>query len=552
MSGFLNVCRFLATSAGTGDFIVAAAITGYQTPSSAGAVNGRIYSYRAESADLTQWEIGQGVYTTSSTTLARTKIIASSTGSKINFSAPPQVGVVALAEDLAGVSQNVRAWGAVGDGSTDDTAAFNAAIAALIAQGGGELSVPPGTYCLNSGIVVGDGIAPSTQSIRMVGASTYSTILTANGHDVTLVTLNGFYSSIENMSLWGKAAAQSPTISTETFGATHPTIQINATAGTAKLSYLNVLGGSRVLYLNGAVEPRIEHCSFAFGYGDALVYAKDTIALKAQQMSCDQAWPVSLPATGGLSINARANSTAYSVGDVVSSGGYWLQCRVAGTSGGSAPTLKNYGVDITDGGTLKWQLVGPAGYYGMQLDTGCIEIFLTKMDFSGSYWAGLAITNSAAGTAPVGIHVEDSVFSVSAITMIYAIAGSSLYLMKNRFVGALNPGSATINLSISWAGEAVFIGNRFIDSPTAAIAVAAGTSTLISGNFMYNNGTGVDVSANIVKFNISNNVILNSSVTPIRVNSGTSDYYSIVGNIVGGASITDSGSGTHKTVSGNN
>lgn len=99
--GFLNVARFLANASGTGDFVVSSAITGFQTPASAGAVNATVYSYRAESTDLTEWEIGEGAYTTGTTTLARTTVHASSNaGAKVNFTAAPQVALVELAGDL--------------------------------------------------------------------------------------------------------------------------------------------------------------------------------------------------------------------------------------------------------------------------------------------------------------------------------------------------------------------------------------------------------------------------------------------------------------------
>lgn len=102
MASFVNVCRFTAASSGTGDFVVSAAVTGYQTPASAGATNGATYRYRAESSDLSQWEVGYGAYTSGSVTLARTTVLSNSSGttSKINFSAAPQVAIVALAEDL--------------------------------------------------------------------------------------------------------------------------------------------------------------------------------------------------------------------------------------------------------------------------------------------------------------------------------------------------------------------------------------------------------------------------------------------------------------------
>lgn len=48
-----------------------------------------------------------------------------------------------------GFVANVKAFGAVGDGKTQDTAAFEAAVAAVAQQpGGGTLYAPPGTYLL--------------------------------------------------------------------------------------------------------------------------------------------------------------------------------------------------------------------------------------------------------------------------------------------------------------------------------------------------------------------------------------------------------------------
>jgi hypothetical protein len=103
---FLDACGFIPASGGTAGFVVSAAITGYQAPASAGAVNGTVYSYRAESADKTQWEEGFGAYTVSSTTLARSTITANSSGgtSAINCSAAPNVFITALSRDLQNAS----------------------------------------------------------------------------------------------------------------------------------------------------------------------------------------------------------------------------------------------------------------------------------------------------------------------------------------------------------------------------------------------------------------------------------------------------------------
>lgn len=107
MAAQLDVCRFVPTAGGTTDWTFSSAIVGYQSPSAAGVVNGTKYKYRAESADLSQWEIGEGSYNTSTGVLSRTTVLFNSSGgtSKINFTATPQVAIVLLKEDLISVEE---------------------------------------------------------------------------------------------------------------------------------------------------------------------------------------------------------------------------------------------------------------------------------------------------------------------------------------------------------------------------------------------------------------------------------------------------------------
>ncbi len=107
MAAFLDGCRFNPTAGGTTDWTYSSVVPGYQSPAAANAVNGRLYKYRAESADLSQWELGEGAYNSSSGTIARTTVLFNSSGttSKINFSTVPQVAAVALTEDLLSVEQ---------------------------------------------------------------------------------------------------------------------------------------------------------------------------------------------------------------------------------------------------------------------------------------------------------------------------------------------------------------------------------------------------------------------------------------------------------------
>ena len=109
MAAFLDGCRFNPAAGGTADWAFLSAVNGYQSPAAANVANGRLYKYRAESADLSQWELGEGAYNTSTGVLARTTVLYNSSGdrSKINFSTVPQVAIVALKEDLISVEEAI-------------------------------------------------------------------------------------------------------------------------------------------------------------------------------------------------------------------------------------------------------------------------------------------------------------------------------------------------------------------------------------------------------------------------------------------------------------
>ena len=74
---------------------------------------------------------------------------------------------------------DVRAYGAVGDGTTDDASAFTAAIAAASDAGGGTVFVPPGTWKLGTAVQLLQGV-----SIR--GAGHVATTLVGGEGTTTL------------------------------------------------------------------------------------------------------------------------------------------------------------------------------------------------------------------------------------------------------------------------------------------------------------------------------------------------------------------------------
>lgn len=95
--------RETSTTAGTGTFTLAGAVTGYQAFSAIGDGNTTFYCIAAQAG--TEWEVGIGTYTSSGTTLSRDTVLASSnSGNKVDFSAGTKDVFVTYPAGPAGTS----------------------------------------------------------------------------------------------------------------------------------------------------------------------------------------------------------------------------------------------------------------------------------------------------------------------------------------------------------------------------------------------------------------------------------------------------------------
>ena len=92
-----NRARMTTSTTGTGTVTLGSAVTGFQTFANAGVSDSDDIRYVIEDGDA--WEIGNGTYTSSGTTLSRT-LLESSTGSKLNLSGDAEVFIDAAAEEL--------------------------------------------------------------------------------------------------------------------------------------------------------------------------------------------------------------------------------------------------------------------------------------------------------------------------------------------------------------------------------------------------------------------------------------------------------------------
>jgi hypothetical protein len=98
MAKTVNRAKMTTATTGTGAITLGSAVGGFQTFAAAGVNDGDIIHYVIE--DGTAWEIGQGTYTASSTTLSRI-FESSSTGSLLSLSGAASVFVAETASYLA-------------------------------------------------------------------------------------------------------------------------------------------------------------------------------------------------------------------------------------------------------------------------------------------------------------------------------------------------------------------------------------------------------------------------------------------------------------------
>lgn len=92
--------------------------------------------------------------------------------------------VAAALNSLNGIIVSVKAYGAVGDGITNDVSSINTAIAAVVALGGGNLVFPPGTYLINTALTV-------TDKVSFTGAGAGSTTIVQQTAALSVLTIAG-------------------------------------------------------------------------------------------------------------------------------------------------------------------------------------------------------------------------------------------------------------------------------------------------------------------------------------------------------------------------
>lgn len=238
---------------------------------------------------------------------------------KVNVNGTPTLLQDAITT-IAGVLYNVKAtaYGATGDGTTDDTSAIAAALTAAQNAGGGIVFFPAGTYKITSKLTPGS-------KVSLLGAGPAAT--TINNTHATQVTLE--YSSASQ--------AKHQTIEGIRFTETSTGRHIDAT-GSASLIVTNCVfsqgtGATAVIGLTGATtDTIIRDCEFLISQTGGISVTATTLG-RVRILDCTH----TVSAAGWTPVDGLIQTALGSVGDLIVRGNVFD--ITATTSGGGTIIL---------------------------------------------------------------------------------------------------------------------------------------------------------------------------------------------------------------------
>lgn len=396
---------------------------------------------------------------------------------------------------------NVCAFGAVANGTTNDHPAIQGAINYLNAKWAtGQVYFPGanGPYLCTSTIEI------AGSSITMFGATQLTTIHSGTA-DICLIKVIRRECTIRDLNIYGKGIWGLPTSDTE-IGASAPTVWVTDTAVNTMIDHCRIFGGFYALRMEGG-DSKVYRCEVSRAYGFAMVYADNGHYFIRNAM--DQSWPVGLPAYGEVPnpIPAWSAGATVAVKDVVQIGNYLVQCRVAGTTGGTTPTLKNYLVDIDDGATVKWRLVCNQTYWGFRLGPTAQEISISHQDLSGCLTVGIGVVSS---NTNLRLKVRDAIVGQTLKQAFLIEGGKDIKLWKNHTGCGFQANFAAIQISGNVSGH-VSIDDNWIEGGNRGVWIALATPGTAS----------VDVHRNYIKPNIG---VLGTSAIGIEAGAGQTDF----------------------------
>ncbi len=257
-----------------------------------------------------------------------------------------------------GVGFDVKTYGAVGNGATDDTAAVNAAFAAAYAAGGGVIYFPVGTYLIAGALTIpNDGAAqPKQPPYRIEGAAmdgnssgwggsptNGSILLMTETSDAQgkIDTRGGGYMEIDHVSFLDTASDSVPFIfTTNTILHLHDCSFTSSQTGTANVQDAIILGGSNPadIHTGNADAPfqgygtvirdnyfnRVRHAVVGYTYANGVQIVDNTVGQESGSTTAGDA-PFKFVGYGS---GSDSDSGAYISGNLMELHNYYYGVRL--------------------------------------------------------------------------------------------------------------------------------------------------------------------------------------------------------------------------------
>lgn len=432
---------------------------------------------------------------------------------------------------------DVIAYGADPTGVADSTTAIQNAINAASVSSG-NVYLPSGVYKTSAALTIS-----AANGISLIGSGRLSAIIRSTSPTASIISITASYATIDSLTLQG------PLGTVSTSGAA---ISANGSQG-SKFTNLYISDVFSGISLNNSTAALVQFVKMFNIYGAPAVAISNGGGEYIVDNQLDQnIYGTAYTFSSGF--GAWAASTAYTAGQVVFANGGWFVCAVSGTSTtGSGPVISAFNTQITDG-TAKWYFNSATNSAGVSISSTANSNFITNNDISGPWANGIIVSNSD-GSNLVGNNFGQTLGNAIQL----GANATNMLVQGNNLVSIYGINSGAIVDATGGTATGTRVLGNYIQNTGRYGTILQSANFLVQGNTIKSVGLitgayGIDVAANINSFNISGNLITASvgMTGPIRVAAGTSDFYNITGNVVTGVAVVDGGTGTHKTIMGNN
>jgi len=451
---------------------------------------------------------------------------------------------------------NVKSYGATGDGSTNDTAAINSAIA--VANSTGQtVYFPTGTYNVT-------GLSSITrEGVTVRGDGPRSTVIqmtSATGNTMTLGA-NAQFASIREMAFMPNVFRTSG-------------YEIYVTGGFEPVIYsVFIEWGYNGIGINSTTRGSIENVTMRYMTGTQgigfLGNSGESHGLFVKDLVCDNPYPYSSPDSNAWTSFQASHS--YAAGQLFTANNWVWQVTTGGTSGGSAPaapTTTNWYYTPVANGSAYVQAVCSTNLNWILMDSNANSLTGVGIVLLNGY-TGFKMVHNGSGTYPSWAFFFDLETDHCYAAGVSLDAGRGFHA-DGSYIGSTLVGNG-VSVGGSWTSEITIQGTRIFGNGQHGVLLDGGLAAKISDCFVCNNSVnslagynGITVGANVKEFTLTTNSVAvlapetsTNQSYGIYVSGGTSDYYIIQGNLTTGThnnvngGIYDGGSGSNKSVTGN-